>query len=196
MPKEQRPKPRLTPPAEEALSDAQKTLRDAIAAGPRGRFNMSGPFAIWMEAPELGLLAQQLGGHVRFKTSLEPRLSEFAILCTARMWRAQYEWQAHAPMAEKAGVKPAAIKAIQSGRRPNGAPADELAIYDFVKQLYRDRRVNDRTYKRVHKFLGNAGMVELVGTLGYYVMISMMLNVFRAATAPDKPLPFREPAAG
>jgi 4-carboxymuconolactone decarboxylase len=196
MPNEKRRKPRLTPPAEDRLSDPQKALRDAIASGPRGRFRMSGPFAIWMEAPELGLLAQQLGGHVRFKTSLPPRLSEFAILCTARTWRAQYEWQAHAPMAENAGVKPASVKAIQSGRRPSGAPADELAIYDFVKQLYRDRRVNDRTYKRVHKFLGNAGMVELVGTLGYYVMISMMLNVFRAATAPDKPLPFREPAAG
>jgi 4-carboxymuconolactone decarboxylase len=196
MPKEQRPKPRLTPPAESQLSAPQQTLRDAIASGPRGRFNMSGPFAIWMEAPDLGLLAQQLGGHVRFKTSLPPRLSEFAILCTARMWRAQYEWQAHAPMAEKAGVKPAAIKAIQAGRRPNGAPADELAIYDFVKQLYRDRRVNDRLYGRVHKVLGNAGMVELVSTLGYYAMISMLLNVFRAATAPDKPLPFREPAGG
>ena len=193
MPSEKRPKPRLTPPAEDQLNDAQRALRDAIAAGPRGRFNMSGPFAIWMEAPELGLLAQQLGGHVRFKTSLEPRLSEFAILCTARMWRAQYEWQAHAPMAEKAGVKPAAIKAIQSGRRPNGAPADELAIYDFVKQLYRDRRVSDALYRRVHKLFGDGGMVELVGILGYYAMISMTLNVFRADIDPDKPLPFREP---
>jgi 4-carboxymuconolactone decarboxylase len=195
MPKEKRPKPRLTPPAEDRLTDAQKTLRDAIAAGPRGRFNMSGPFAIWMEAPQLGLLAQQLGGHVRFKTSLPPRLSEFAILCTARTWRAQYEWIAHAPMAETAGVKPATVKAIQAGRRPNGAPADELAIYDFVRELYRDRRVGDRNYKRVQKFLGDGGMVELVGILGYYAMISMMLNVFRAATDPAKPLPFREPLA-
>jgi 4-carboxymuconolactone decarboxylase len=196
MPNEKRPKPRLTPPAEDRLSDPQKALRDAIASGPRGRFHMSGPFGIWMAAPELGLLAQQLGGHVRFKTSLPPRLSEFAILCTARFWRAQYEWQAHAPMAEKAGVNPSAIKAIQAGRRPDGAPADELAIYDFVKQLYRDRRVNDRIYNRVHKAVGDAGMVELVSTLGYYAMISMLLNAFRAATAPDKPLPFREPAAG
>src|SRR5215207_10268210 len=160
-----RPAPRLEMPEQESLTPAQRALCDAIASGPRGTFKFSGPFAIWLHAPELGLVAQALGAHCRYKTSLSPRQSEFAILCTARMWRAQYEWQAHAPMAEKAGVKPAAIKAIQSGRRPNGAPADELAIYDFVKQLYRDRRVNDRTYKRVHKFLGNAGMVELVGTL-------------------------------
>jgi 4-carboxymuconolactone decarboxylase len=141
------------------------------------------------------MLAQQLGGHVRFKTSVPPRLSEFAILCTARHWRAQFEWFAHAPIAEKAGVKPKTIQQLQRGRRPAGAPADELAIYDFVKQLYRDRRVGDAIYKRVHKLFGDAGMVELVGILGYYAMISMTLNVFRADIDADKPLPFREPVS-
>jgi 4-carboxymuconolactone decarboxylase len=192
---EKRPKPRLVPPDENKLTVAQKELRDAIASGPRGRFRMSGPFAIWMEAPEYGSLAQELGGYLRYNTSLLPRLSEFAILCTARMWRAQYEWMAHAPLAEAAGVKPDAIKAIQAGRRPSTAPADELAIYDFVRELYRDRRVSDPIYKRVQKFLGNRGMVELVGILGYYAMVSMMLDVFRSATDPAKAQPFPEPLA-
>ena len=190
-----RPKPRLTPPDEDKLTQAQKELRDAIKSGPRGRFRMSGPFAIWMEAPQYGSLAQELGGYVRYNTSVLPRLCEFAILCTARHWRAHYEWMAHAPLAEAAGVKPDAIKAIQAGRRPSTAPADELAIYDFVKELYRDRRVGDPVYKRLHKVLGNRGMVELVGILGYYATVSMMLNVFRAATDPAKPLPFKEPMA-
>lgn len=188
-----RPQPRLTPPSEDQLSPEQKALRDAIASGPRGRFSMGGPFGIWMQAPELGMLAQKLGGHVRLETSIPPRLSEFAILCTARIWRAQYEWMAHAPIAEKQGVKPDTIRAIQNGRRPSGAPADELAVYDFVKELYRDRRVSDAAYKKLHDVFGDRGMVELVGILGYYSMVSMMLNVFRAAIDPDKPLPFREP---
>jgi 4-carboxymuconolactone decarboxylase len=173
-----RPKPRLTPPEDSRLSEPQKALRDAIQSGPRGRFRMVGPFGIWLQAPEFGMLAQQLGGHVRFKTSVPPRLSEFAILCTARHWRAQFEWFAHAPIAEKAGVKPKTIQQLQRGRRPAGAPADELAIY-----------------KRVHKLFGDAGMVELVGILGYYAMISMTLNVFRADVDADKPLPFREPVS-
>ncbi|MGE0750514.1 MAG: carboxymuconolactone decarboxylase family protein [Variibacter sp.] len=191
---EKRPKPRLTHPDPDNLSEAQKVLRDAIASGPRANFMMRGPFAIWMDAPDFGMLAQRLGGYVRFKTKVPPRLSEFAILCTARQWRAQFEWEAHAPIAEKAGVKPKTIRALQTGRRPAGAPADELAIYDFVQQLYRDRRVEDRLYKRVQKLFGNEGLIEFVGILGYYAMISMMLNVFRAATDPAKPLPFREPA--
>lgn len=191
---EKRPKPRLIHPSPDKLTAAQKKLRDAIAAGPRAGFMMRGPFAIWMEAPAFGMLAQQLGGHLRYKTAVPSRLSEFAILCTARQWRAQFEWEVHAPIAAKAGVKPATIRAVQVGRRPAGAPADELAVYDFVRQLYRERRISDRLYKRVHKLFGDAGMVEFAGILGYYAMIAMTLNVFRAEVDPARPMPFREPS--
>src|SRR5262245_23596982 len=188
-----RPKSRLEFPAEDDFTPAQRALRDAIASGPRGRFKFSGPFAIWLHAPELGLLAQALGAHCRYKTSLPPRLSEFAILTTARIWRAQYEWEAHEPQAEKAGVSAKTIRDLRAGRVPKSGPADERAIHAFVTELYRTRRVSDRTYKRVLQILGTTGTVELVGIIGYYALISMNLNVFRAATDPNKPLPFREP---
>jgi 4-carboxymuconolactone decarboxylase len=188
-----RPTPRLDLPEQESLTPAQRALCAAIASGPRGTFRFSGPFAIWLHAPELGLVAQALGAHCRYKTSLSPRQSEFAILTTARTWRAQYEWQAHAPMAEKAGVSAKTIRALKAGRTPDDAAADERAIYDFIVELYRTRRVGDRNYRRVLKHLGTTGTVELVGIIGYYALISMTLNVFRAATDPDKPLPFKEP---
>jgi 4-carboxymuconolactone decarboxylase len=187
-----RPAPRLPTIAEENMTAAQRKFRDAIASGPRGRLIMNGPFGCFLHAPEYGDVAQALGAFVRFKTSLPPRLSEFAILTTARLWRAQYEWHAHAPMAERAGVAPGTIRDLRAGRRPARALADERAIYDFIKELYRTRRVNDATYRRVHKLLGDAGMVELVGILGYYALISMTLNVFRAVIPEDAPLPFAE----
>jgi len=188
-----RPAPRLDIPAESELNPAQRALAAAIASGPRGTFKFRGPFAIWLHAPEIGQLAQALGAHCRYKTALPPRLSEFAILVTARTWRAQYEWQAHAPMAEKAGVSAKTIRELKAGRYPKSAAADERAIYDFVSALYRTRRVGDRAYRRVLDLLGTAGTVELVGILGYYALISMTLNVFRAAPDADKPLPFPEP---
>ena len=102
-----RPAPRLPILDEAHMNDSQRALLEAIRSGPRGKsVTPRGPFAVWLHAPEFGHLAQALGGHCRYKTALPPRLSEFAILCTARLWRAQYEWFAHAPMAEKAGVKP------------------------------------------------------------------------------------------
>jgi 4-carboxymuconolactone decarboxylase len=188
-----RPAPRLPTIADEDLTPEQRALCDAIRTGPRGRLVMGGPFACFLHSPAYGQSAQQLGAHVRYHTSLPPRLSEFAILTTARLWKAQYEWFAHAPIAERAGVSPQTIRDLRAGRRPARAPADERALYDFIKDLYRTRRVADATYRRVHKLLGDAGMVELVGILGYYSLISMTLNVFRAKIPDDQPLPFAEP---
>ena len=186
------PAPRLPVLDMASLTREQQALVDAISSGPRGRFSNSGPFAVYLHAPGFGHLAQQLGGYVRLGTSMPPRLSELAILCTARFWQAQYEWVAHAAIAAKQGVKPATIRDLQAGRTPTSAPRDEMAIYAFVRELYATRRVSDATYKRVHKLLGDAGMVELAGILGYYAMVSMILNVFRMPLPEGMPAPFRE----
>ena len=189
-----RPAPRLALIDEKKMTAAQRRLLDALRAGPRGKsLTPRGPFAAWMHAPEFGELAQALGAHARYKTALPPRLSEFAILCTARLWRAQYEWFAHAPMAAKGGVKPKTIRDLRAGRKPASAPKDERAIYDFIQELYKTRRVCDRTYKRVHSFLGDAAMVELCGILGYYALISMTLNVFHMLPPESEKLAFPEP---
>jgi 4-carboxymuconolactone decarboxylase len=192
-PAKQRPS-RLPAVVLDKLTSEQQTLVDAIKSGPRGIFNNEGPFAVFLHAPTYGALAQRLGGHLRFNTSIPPRLSEFAILCTGQCWKAQYEWYAHAAIAVKQGVKEATIRDLKAGRMPKSAPRDEMAIYRFIKELYATRRVSDATYAGVHKFLGDAGMVELTGILGYYVLISMTLNVFRMPLPEGEALPFKEAA--
>jgi 4-carboxymuconolactone decarboxylase len=189
-----RPAPRLALIDEAHMNEAQRALLEAIRSGPRGKsITPRGPFAVWLHAPEFGQLAQALGGHCRYQTPVPPRLSEFAILCTARLWRAQYEWFAHAPLAEKAGVSRKTIQELRAGREPKSSPKDERAIHAFVRELYKTNRVSDATYKRVHAFLGDAGTVELVGILGYYALISMTLNVFRMLPPADAELAFSEP---
>jgi 4-carboxymuconolactone decarboxylase len=175
------------------MNEAQHALLASLRAGPRGAsITPRGPFAVWMHAPELGELAQRLGAYCRYGTSLSPRLSEFAILCTARIWRAQYEWFAHAPMAEKGGVKPRTIEDLRRGRAPMAAPKDERAIYQLTHELYKTRRVSERTFRRVRSLLGDKAMVELVGILGYYALISMALNVFQMLPADSETLAFPE----
>lgn len=187
------PPPRVAILAEDKLTPAQRALLDSIRSGPRGgSTTIRGPFAVFLHAPAFGELAQQLGGHCRFKTAVAPRLSEFAILATAKLWRAQYEWFAHVPQAERAGVKAETIRDLHKGRVPKSAPKDERAIYDFVQELYKTRRVSDKTYTRVRDLLGEAATVEFVGILGYYVLISMILNVFRMSPPEGEPLPFAE----
>jgi 4-carboxymuconolactone decarboxylase len=187
------PSPRLPALTIESLTPPQQAIVDAINAGPRGRFSNEGPFAVFLHAPTYGMLAQQLGGHLRFGTSVPPRLSEFAILCTGQFWKAQYEWYAHAKIAAKQGVKEATIRDLKAGRAPKAAPRDEMAIYHFVKELYAARRVSNATYARVQKLLGDTGIVELIGILGYYVLISMTLNVFRMPLPAGVAPPFKEP---
>ena len=191
---QKRPAPRLALIDEAHMNDAQRALLAALRSGPRGQsITPRGPFAVWMHSPEFGQLAQALGAHCRYNKTLPPRLSEFAILCTARTWRAQYEWYAHEPMAEKAGVKPKTIADLKAGREPKSAPKDERAIYVFVQELYKNRRVSDRMYKRVQSLLGDKATVELVGILGYYSLIAMTLNVFRMLPPSDAKLAFAEP---
>ena len=146
-----------------------------------------------MHAPQYGELTQKLGAFVRYNTSIEPRLSEFAIISIARLWRAQYEWHAHAPLAEQAGVSPQTIRAIKAGRTPTRAAKDERAIWDFIQELHKRRRVSDRNYKRVHAVLGDRGMVELVGILGYYTSVSMILDVFNVPLPEGATPYFAEP---
>ena len=97
-------------------------------------------------------------------------------------------------MVKQAAERPQTIKDLKAGRAPKNAPKDERAIYDFIKELYKTRRVSDKNYKRVVAVLGEPATVELVGILGYYSLISMTLNVFRAPIPEDAALPFAEPA--
>jgi 4-carboxymuconolactone decarboxylase len=187
------PVPRVPVLTENQLTTVQRALLDSIRSGPRGgSITIRGPFAVFLHAPAFGELAQSLGGHCRYQTAVPPRLSEFAILATAKLWRAQYEWYAHVPQAERAGVKTATIRDLHKGRVPKSAPKDERAIYDFVQELYKTRRVSDKTFKRVSAILGDATTVEFVGILGYYGLISMILNVFRMSPPEGEALPFAE----
>ena len=187
------PAPRIPVLAENQLTTVQRALLDSIRSGPRGgSITIRGPFAVFLHAPEFGELAQQLGGFCRYQTAVPPRLSEFAILVTAKLWRAQYEWFAHVPQAERAGVTKETIRDLHTGRVPKSLPSDERAIYDFVQELYKTRRVSDKNFKRVVAVLGEPATVEFVGILGYYVLISMILNVFRMSPPEGQPLPFAE----
>src|ERR1051325_9611125 len=98
------------------MNAAQKRVHDLIIAGRRGRF--SGPFQLLIRAPEICEHAAKLGEHLRWGTSLPDRLSELAIITTAQFWRAQYEWYAHAPLAEKAGVSGGGTQMVRTGGTP------------------------------------------------------------------------------
>jgi 4-carboxymuconolactone decarboxylase len=127
----------------------------------------------------MGDLAQKLGAQLRFHTSIPNRLNEMAILMTARFWTSQYEWASHRRNALKAGLNPAVIDAIAAGKRPDSMKPDEEAIYNFSSELLNTRQVSDASFKGVVDKFGERGAVDLTGVMGYYCIVSMMLNIDR-----------------
>ena len=163
----------------EKMTDAQKKAAAEFAEG-RG-YKVRGPFAAMLRSPDVMLRAKAMGDYVRFKSTIPPRLNELAIIITARQWVQNYEWQAHRPLAEKAGLQPAIAQAIADGHRPAGMAADEEVVYDFCMELHANKSVSDATYARALAAFGEQGVIDLVAANGYYTFNAMMMNVARTA---------------
>ncbi len=177
--------------AAQDMTADQRRVWEAIRAGPRGQV-AGGPFNAWLRSPELADRAQALGAFCRFQTSFEPRLSELAILVTARLWSAQFEWWAHARLARQAGLDPEIIAAIEARRQPTFTDQDERAIYDFATMLSTEHQISDPVYEEVRDRFGEGGVAELVGILGYYTLVSMTLNTFQVPVPDGEPPPLSD----
>jgi 4-carboxymuconolactone decarboxylase len=182
---------RFAPLTLEQLTPEQEKMVEDLLAGTRTSLN--GPFNALLRSPEMGNHAQKLGEYVRFKTSVPRRLNEMAILMTARYWSSQYEWYAHEKLALDAGLPPAVIDDIRAGRRPASMEADEAIVYDFSTELRERRRVSDETFQAAVGLLGEKGVIDLIGNMAYYDLVSMVLNVDRYPLPPGAALPFPEP---
>ena len=172
---------RFKPLSYDEMTPAQKTMLEHLLSGPRGGAN--GPFNVLLRSPEMGDLAQQFGASTRFKTSIPPKLNELAIIITARHWTSQYEWQAHHRAALQAGLSPSIADAIAQGTRPTGMQKDEAAVYNFCSELLSTKQVSDATFNAARDAFGERGVVDLIGVMGWYNMVSMLLNTDRYPVA-------------
>ncbi|HZV20889.1 MAG TPA: carboxymuconolactone decarboxylase family protein [Hyphomicrobiales bacterium] len=172
---------RMPPVPPEQYSEAQKKAAEEFLALRKAP--VFGPFVPLMRSPELMTRAQQMGEYLRYRSSIGQKLTEFTILIMAREWTQDYEWYVHHPLALKAGIKPEIAEAIMQGRRPEGMAEDEETVYDFVTELNHAKRVSDRTYERAVKRFGEQGVIDIIGTQGYYALLAMTMNV----TRPDLP---------
>jgi len=170
---------RMPPIPADKLTDTQRKAAEAFAEG-RG-YAVRGPFVPLLRSPEVMLRAKAMGDYLRFKSVLEPRLNEMIILITAREWTQQYEWNAHHPLALKAGLRPEIATAIAQGARPAGMAEDEEIAYDMATEILRHKRVSDPTYQRALAKFGEQGVIDLLGVVGYYNFLAIVMNATRTA---------------
>jgi len=159
-----------------------------VVQGKRSR--VPGPMIGWLPNPELARRAQRLGELLRYDTSLEPTLSELAILVCARHWTSHYEWTAHKRIALEAGLHPQTVADIAARKsHPFLRTAREEAVFTVASTLLAQTKLDDALYAQGLAVLGEGGMVDLVGILGYYSLVALTLNAFELglpeALAPE-----------
>ena len=168
---------RLPLPAESAMTPAQREAAQALIAGPRK--GVYGPFLPLLRSPVLLDRVAKTGEYLRFDSVLQARIRELATCAVARHVSNQFEWTMHAPLAVKAGVAAATIEALRLGARPRDLPPDEEAALDFTRELLHTHGVSDPTYGAALRSFGEQGLVELATLVGYFAMVSWLMNVAR-----------------
>jgi len=183
---------RMPPLGTGELTEQQtQALADFVAA----RGEPTGPWIALLRSPELMKRTRGVSDYLRFESVVPGWLREFVILMTARQWGQNYEWNAHYAIAMDEGLSPDIARAIAEGRRPDGMVAEEEILYELCMELQRNHSVSDATYERAVERFGEQGVVEVVSLMGYYTMISLILNTSRAplpegATPALAPFPY------
>jgi 4-carboxymuconolactone decarboxylase len=174
-------KDRMPPLRDEQMDKIQRAAAMELIAGPRK--GVKGPFIPLLRSPELMARLQKVGEYLRFESALTPRIREFTTLVISRQWNQQFEWATHVPLALKSGTQQLTIDELADGSRPANMSAEEALVYDLAHELTCNRGVCDETYRKAIEALGERGVIDLVGIIGYFTLISMVLNI--AHTPPE-----------
>ena len=150
---------------QDQLSPAQKAYVESLAKPPRNNTTalQNPPFKVYMRSPELATKLEAMSDYVRWGTGQPPRLTELAIMITARQWSQLYEWRSHYPLAIKGGLDRQILVDLGAGVRPQSMKDDEAALYDFCIEMYRDKNVSDATFKAALAKFGERGIMDLIG---------------------------------
>jgi 4-carboxymuconolactone decarboxylase len=183
---------RFKPPSYAELSPDQKAFVDKEIAAGRSP-GAGGPFNIYLRSPEMAELSRPLADYLRFKSPMPRKLKEIATMLTARFWGGQYVWYSHRQQALDAGLSPAFIAAMAAGERPANMTDEEATVYDFSTELLSTRQVSDANFKAMVDHFGERGVVETVGTMGHFHMLTMLFVVDKYPVPPGAPDEIRAP---
>lgn len=170
------------------MTERQRELADRIIA-KRGK--IGGPFKVWLHSPELCDRVEALGAFVRFDCSLPERIREYALLVAARYFDAQFSWNAHVDKAIHTGVPADAVTALATWGEPDFGDDVELATFhSLAVELLTTHFVSDETFAEARAVFTDQQLVDVIGLLGNYTMLSMCLNLFQVDLQEGRVPPF------
>ena len=118
-----------------------------------------------------------LGTAILGRQKLSAKLRELAILRVAALSSARYEWVQHVPIAQATGASAAQVAALERGDIAADAfDPLECAVLRFTTEVVRDVRASEATFAELARRLSAQEVVELIITVGYYMMIARLLE--------------------
>ena len=167
-----------------------QTLYDEVVS-PQSRtlVGLRGPSGIWLYSPKLAGFVRAANQYLRFHTALDRRLTELAILVTARELDNQFEWAAHEPAALEEGLDPKIIDVVKRRKPVARLGKKEALIIGLGRELFRKRRLRSQTFARAVELFGRRGVLELAALMGNYAMTAVILDTVDQQLHPgQKPL--------
>jgi 4-carboxymuconolactone decarboxylase len=166
------------------LDDAGKKLFDTRL--PADSF---GPGAIRLYSPAVADHMGAVNSYLRYKSGLDPRLVQLAILVTARESDSEYVWTAHEPQGLKAGLQPEIIDIVRFRKSPEGLAEKDAVIIQLGREAIGKHHVSPEVAARALNLFGKQGLVNIVSLMGDYASTAILLNAFDQHVRPtDKPL--------
>ena len=171
----------------EDMDEQGKRFYDSVV-GPQSRtlVGLQGPSGIWLHSPTLGEHQRAANQYLRYETHLDRRLTELAILVTAREIDSQFEWTAHEPAALREGLSPTIIDVVKHGKPISGLPETEALIVRFGREVFREKKVRSQTFAEALQILGAEGVVNLAALMGNYAMTAVIFSALDQQLRPDQ----------
>jgi 4-carboxymuconolactone decarboxylase len=173
----------------EQLTPEQKAYVESISKPPRNANFKLPPYKVYLRSPDLAKRVEALSDYVRWNTGQPARLTELAIMITARHWSSPWIWRGHYRAAVRGGLDPKVGADIAAGKKPEGMKEDETILYNYATELYRDKAVSDATFAAAVKQFGERGLVDLVATMGYYDLVAKILMTAKAVPPREADVP-------
>lgn len=164
------------PPVEPG-SRAELAAIEARIAAERGR--VSPLYQVLLNSAAIASGWEQMLTAVRTRCTIPADLRELAILRVAVLNRAAFEFDAHVPHAQAAGVSDTKIAALREAVLPEGFAPIERLVLELTDAMTREVEVGDALFDRLRPHFDAQGLVELVATIAAYNMVSRVLVALR-----------------
>lgn len=170
-----------------------------VSPGTGYETGLRGPIGKWMHSPTLAKAMFDVRQRVRYGTDKDQRLTELAIISTAREINNQYEYTAHEPLARAAGLEQEIIDIVRfrkplddAGNVANFGEAESV-IVRFAREVISEEKVSSETFARALAVFGEEGVMDLTGLIGYYSFVAITLKAFdvQRPTGSELLLPIR-----